>query len=295
MWKFYYKIKERLKKYSWIIKAYEFLLIKRRELFRRHPQLPNDFCFHSMYIHTNDPFTQKNWKHLRRGYDDEIFIKETVQKIRFNTMCSYDALANLAAIVRYLEEGQVPGAFVETGVCQGGSSALMAMVSLKWGKTRRHLHLFDSFEGLPRPIKEKDYCEWMKWDWGITAKDCDGKMISSGALIAAKADAEEAIFSIAQYPEALATFHVGWFQNTVPLAAKSMGPVALLRLDGDLYESTLVCLRHLYPLVIRGGFVIIDDWGLKGCRTACEEYFEEIGIRPYIHFVDGTVRYFVKE
>jgi O-methyltransferase len=290
------KLKDHLRKYPWIVKlVYLIRYMNWRNFFLKRSGLPDDFCFNSTFIHTNNLFTQKYWKHLHRGYDDESFIKDSVQKIRHYTMCSYDALANLSAIVCYLEEGQVSGAFVETGVCQGGSSALMAISSLKWGKSRRHLHLFDSFEGLPMPIKEKDYCDWMERDWRIKEKDCDGQLVSSGALIATKANAEEVLFSIAQYPRELATFHVGWFQNTVPPAAASIGPIALLRLDGDLYESTLVCLRHLYPLVIRGGFIIIDDWGLKGCRTACEEYFKEIGIRPYIHFVDGTVRYFIKE
>jgi O-methyltransferase len=88
---------------------------------------------------------------------------------------------------------------------------------------------------------------------------------------------------------------VGWFQETLPKARNLIGEISLLRLDGDLYESTLVCLRNLYPSVVRGGFVIIDDYGLKGCRMACEFYFEEIGINPYLHHIDAVGRYFVKD
>jgi hypothetical protein len=257
--------------------------------------LPAEHSFNSTMIHTNCPFNQKYWQYLSRGYDHEELMKEAIQKVRPFTMCTYDALINICAVVRYLEEGCVPGAFVETGVCSGGSSAVMALASLRWGHGARRLHLFDSFEGLPNPLLDKDYCDWMAKDWAIPAEQCDGKLVSSGALIASKDDAEKVLFDIAQYPRDLVTFHVGWFQNTVPAAAPTMGPIALLRLDGDLYESTLVCLRNLYPRVIKGGFIIIDDWSLKGCRTACEEYFNEIGIRPFIHHVDGTVRYFVKE
>jgi len=90
-------------------------------------------------------------------------------------------------------------------------------------------------------------------------------------------------------------FHVEWFQDTVPEAAPKIGSIALLRLEGDLYDSTLICLRNLYPLVIKGGFVIIDDWGMVGCRRACQDYFKELGINPFVHYVDATVRYIVKE
>ncbi|MFH0986197.1 MAG: TylF/MycF/NovP-related O-methyltransferase [Candidatus Omnitrophota bacterium] len=257
--------------------------------------LPAEHSFNSSMIHTNCPRNQEYWQYLLRGYDGEAFMKEAIQKVRAFTMCTYDALLNICAVVRYLEEGNIKGAFVETGVCSGGSTAVMALASLKWGKGNRHFHLFDSFEGIPNPQLEKDYCDWMAKDWAIPAEQCDGKLVSSGALIASQADAEKVLFDIAKYPKDLATFHVGWFQNTVPVAAKTMGPIALLRLDGDLYESTLVCLRNLYPLVNKGGFIIIDDWSLKGCRTACEEFFKEIGIRPFIHYADFTVRYFVKD
>jgi hypothetical protein len=258
-------------------------------------KLPKDHCFNSYMIHTNSIFNQKNWKFLIRGYDDEYYMKDAIQTVRGFTMCSYDALINLFAIIRYLEEEKMPGAFVETGVCRGGSSAIMAMSSLRWGGGHRHLHLFDSFEGLPRPLKEKDYFEGMTEQWGFLPEECDGKLVSSGKMSASKDDAEKVLFNIAKYPKDLATFHVGWFQNTVPSATADIGPIALLRIDGDLYDSTLVCLRNLYPVVNKGGFIIIDDWGYKGCRTACEEYFKEVGIRPFIHYVDGNVRYFVKD
>ena len=69
-------------------------------------------------------------------------------------------------------------------------------------------------------------------------------------------------------------FHVGWFQQTVPQAAKEIREIALLRLDGDLYESTVVCLENLYDAVVPGGFIIIDDYGyLEGCRRAVNEFF----------------------
>ena len=167
------------------------------------------------------------------------------------------------------------------------------MAIIKYGG-RRNVHLFDSFEGLPQPV-EKEYMAWMERDWKIPKDKAKGLLIPTGACSATKQSAEEVLFEVVRYPAELVEFHVGWFQDTVPLAASNLGPIALLRLDGDLYESTLVCLRHLYPLVVKGGFIIIDDYALKGARMALEEYFSEIGISPYLHHVDGTVRYFVKQ
>jgi hypothetical protein len=66
-------------------------------------------------------------------------------------------------------------------------------------------------------------------------------------------------------------FHPGWFQDTLPDA--DVPPIAFLRLDGDLYESTLCCLEHLYNRVSPGGCVYLDDYSLPGCRRAFEDFF----------------------
>ena len=105
---------------------------------------------------------------------------------------------------------------------------------------------------------------------------------------------DEVFSEIVQYPKDKYVVHEGWFQDTLPQAIKEIDRIAILRLDGDYYESTKVCLEYLYPKVVRGGAVIVDDWCLKGCREACEEYFKAHQIDPLIHFVDVCVRYFIK-
>lgn len=129
------------------------------------------------------------------------------------------------------------------------------------------MHLFDSFIGLPQP-SEFEYEEWMDRDWKISKINATGKLIPTGSLVAEKIYAEKVLFDIVSYPRDRVFFHEGWFQNTVPVAKNKIKEIAILRLDSDLYESTLVCLRHLYPLVVNGGFIITDDYGLKGCRIA---------------------------
>jgi len=281
-------------------KGYRFIkrcLILDKWLIRNNntSNLPLDYCFSSTFIHTNDLNVQKNWNLLHRGYEDEEKIKESIQLIRDHTMVTYDGLASLYNVVRYLEENKIQGSFIETGVCKGGSAAIMAIAAKKFGDSKRMIHLFDSFQGLPRPSLEKDYQDWMENDWGIKKEDFDGTLTATGALIATLEDAQTAVHALAKYPRDYVRYHVGWFQDTVPQAVDEIGPIALLRLDGDLYDSTMVCLQNLYPRVIDGGFIIIDDYGaLKGCRDACIDFFYKQGIRPFLHYVDGTVRYFIK-
>ena len=70
-------------------------------------------------------------------------------------------------------------------------------------------------------------------------------------------------------------FVKGWFQNTIEETSKSIDKISVLRLDGDLYESTYICLEYLYPKISKGGVLIIDDYALTGCRLAVEDYFKK--------------------
>ncbi|HEY6180816.1 MAG TPA: TylF/MycF/NovP-related O-methyltransferase, partial [Terriglobales bacterium] len=91
-------------------------------------------------------------------------------------------------------------------------------------------------------------------------------------------------------------FHVGWFQQTVPAAAQHLGQLAMLRLDGDWYESTRICLEHLYPKLNRGGVLILDDYYCwEGCRKAADEYRASHGIASRIVPVDNDCCYWIKE
>ena len=144
---------------------------------------PKNYTFPSNFIHTNDKFTLKKLKYLIRGYDNEIEIQKHIKNIRLHTMVTYDGLLSLYQISKYIIQSNIEGSFVETGVCKGGSSALMALAILDYNsnKNLRHLHLFDSFEGLPNPVA-KEYQSWMKTSWGIDEKDADGSLKKSNLL-----------------------------------------------------------------------------------------------------------------
>ncbi len=161
-------------------------------------------------------------------------------------------------LARVCLERRVPGDFVECGVFAGAQCAAMAKAMLDWGTiTGKRVHLFDSFQGLP------------------PARECDEEIFAKhGARLSG-----EAVCSLEQVqanmrrwgiPDELLVYHKGWFCDTIPRAYADIKAIALLRLDADLYESTRDAMA-LYPLVSRGGWVIVDDWNLTGTRKAVDE------------------------
>ena len=223
-------------------------------------------------------------------YDDSERIAAAVARIQPHTMVGPRALATLWQQVTWVDRRRVPGALVECGVWHGGAAALMAQASLSSGTPRR-LHLFDSFEGIP---------DAEPGDGDRAIRETGGT--ATGALSVAYDYADRGgpgsptqvsgLLARIGYPLERVEFHVGWFQDTVP--ASDTGVIAVLRLDGDLYASTKVCLEGLYPRVAPGGIVVIDDYGAyDGCRSAVDEYLSANG-SPYLHHVDVNARYIVK-
>lgn len=86
----------------------------------------------------------------------------------------------------------------------------------------------------------------------------------------------------------------GWFEHTLLVKENLPESISLLRLDGDLYSSTLVAMKNLYPLVSVGGWVVVDDYHLDGCRRAFDEYMEETNSKVELKFKVDEVPYFVK-
>ena len=98
-----------------------------------------------------------------------------------------------------------------------------------------------------------------------------------------------------QYPRNYLHYHMGWFQDTLPAVSELIKEVAILRLDGDLFASTKVCLEWLYDKVVPGGFVIVDDYGTyEGCRKAVDEFLDSREERVFLHHVNRDCRYWVK-
>jgi O-methyltransferase len=217
------------------------------------------------------------------------------------TMLPRDRLVSLYDQVAQCEKAGVAGAFVECGVWKGGSVGLMALASRNINKsTPRDLHLFDSFQDICEPNPDVDGSLAIK-EIGYIPEPANGHIKpvkgfydgvgGHGTL----ADCKALLESRVRYPVNRLHYHVGWFQDVLPLDQGDIGPIAILRLDGDWYASTKVCLDYLYDQVVPGGFVIVDDYGVyEGCKRAVDEFMQVRGICAYLHRVDQACYYFVK-
>jgi len=138
----------------------------------------------------------------------------------------------------------------------------------------RKMWLFDSFEGLPSPTDE-DYR-----DTGAST----GKHIRPlvrGSCLGTKTEVECLLFSKFGFQRDSISLVQGWFQDTLPAFQNKIGPIALLRIDGDWYDSTKCCLENLYESVTPGGTLIIDDYGVCfGCKKAVHEFLAQRNLRP---------------
>jgi O-methyltransferase len=205
------------------------------------------------------------------------------------TMCTYERLASVYELTCTIERERRPGAFVECGVWKGGCAGLMAAVAHQ-ARSGRKTWLFDSFEGLPEPTKE-DGAKAAEYAEGRAS----GKLSSIDECVGPLGDVQRILFTELKLDPANIQIEKGWFQNTLPGAKDRIGPISVLRLDGDWYDSTKCCLENLYDNVIPGGFVIIDDYNCwEGCRKAVDEFLRTRGLQPDIVVIDGTGVYFRK-
>jgi hypothetical protein len=213
-------------------------------------------------------------------------------------MLNRQRLALLFELVGYCIKNQIPGSFVECGVWKGGAVGMMAFSAKYYGEPR-DLHLFDSFTDIVEP-------DW-KVDGDRAIREAGGKNHAQGRLVpltgiynqrgghgtveACRTLLEETL----GYPAEKVHIHKGWFQDTIPNSGKSLGSIALLRIDADWYASTKVCLDHLYDLVSTGGALVIDDYGgYDGCRKAADEFLCAKGLRPFLNHVDEECVYWLK-
>lgn len=223
-------------------------------------------------------------------YEEEALAVDAAELVADYTMVSYARAVTLWQQVRHLDRSGIQGSLVECGTWRGGSCGMMAMAHKHSGTPARTIHMFDSFEGLPQPDAERDGGKAVNYAEGNAAST----LKSINKCIGPLDDNKRLMGDIIGYPAGLTVYHVGWFQDTVPSAAEGIGPIALLRLDGDWYHSTKVCLENLYHLVVPGGFVVIDDYGYwEGCRKAVDEFLAETGRQPYLNHIDNTGRYII--
>lgn len=193
---------------------------------------------------------------------------------RAHTMIGRVRLANIRALAEQVLREEIPGDFIETGVWRGGACILMRGVLEAYGAKDRCVWLADSFEGLPPP------------DAARFPADANDAFHSFPELAVSMEEVRRNFEKYGLLDEQV-RFLKGWFRDTLPAAPVQR--LALLRLDGDMYESTIIALESLYPKLSPGGFAIIDDYHVvEGCRRAVHDYMGACGIVAELQEIDGV-------
>lgn len=222
--------------------------------------------------------------------DMEDEFKELYEKCKGFTMTSIERMYSLYKAVEYVVRFEIPGDFVECGVWEGGSCMLMAQTLARKGDLTRKIFLYDTYTGMARPTEEdytlkdghqavdiwrRDEKEgYNKWCY-VPLDEVRRNVLSTG------------------YPEERLVFVKGMVEDTIPRTTPKA--ISILRLDTDWYESTLHALRHMYPLLVERGALIIDDYGVwAGARKAVDEYLAENKISMLLNRIDYTGRVGIK-
>ena len=197
------------------------------------------------------------------------------------TMIGIARLENIRQCVKSVLDDGIAGDLIEAGVWRGGAAVFMRAILKAYGIEDRKVWLADSFRGLPEPNPEKYPHD-------------RGDAHYQNEWLAASLDDVKATFRAYGLLDAQVAFLEGWFRDTLPGAP--IQRLALMRLDGDMYESTMDGLAALYPKLSLGGYVIVDDWGvLPNCRRAVNDFRAANGVVEPIREVDGTAVYWRRE
>ncbi len=197
------------------------------------------------------------------------------------TMVGRARLDNLQACITAVIQDGVAGDLIETGVWRGGASIFMRAVLAALGVHERLVWVADSFRGLPPPKPE------------LFPADA-GLDLSGFPELAVGIDRVKANFARYGLLDGQVRFLQGWFSETLPSAP--IDRLAVIRLDGDLYESTMDAITALYPKLSVGGYLIVDDYkAIPACRQAISTYREANHIVEPIHEIDWTGVYWRRE
>jgi hypothetical protein len=196
------------------------------------------------------------------------------------TMIGLTRLDNIQYCVEKIIVDNIPGDFIETGVWRGGAVIFMRALLKVYQENERLVWVADSFSGLPKP-NENVYPQdkgdqHYRWDDLKVSLDTVKQNFAKYGLL-----------------DDRVKFLKGWFKDTLPTAP--IEKLALLRLDGDIYESTMDALVHLYPKLSPGGFIIIDDFINQSCVKAVHDYREKHHITAEIKKIDWTGVYWEKK
>ncbi len=214
------------------------------------------------------------------NYKKEMFVEGKGWPTHADTMIGLKRLENIEQCVEDILENNIPGDLMEAGVWRGGAAIFMRALLKDKNIGNRIVWLADSFQGLPKP------------DPGRYPADKGDKLYKFEELIVPLEDVK---YNFEKYNllDEQVKFLEGWFKDTLPSARVQQ--LALLRIDGDMYESTMDVLKNMYPKLSKGGYVIVDDYGgIPACKKAVHDYREQNNVTAKIETIDWTGVYWKK-
>lgn len=191
------------------------------------------------------------------------------------TLLSKSQLDLVEKSVLLVEARGVPGDFIEAGIWRGGVIILMRALMNAHQISGRRIFAADSFAGIPKNVRAtNDPVDLWRDRWVAPLAEVQQNIARFGLL------------------DDKVKFVVGFFADSLKALAQER--FALIRLDSDSYDSVEESLLYLYPLLSKGGVIIIDDWHLAGCRAAVENYRSRLGVTDEIAEYDGNA-FWVKQ
>jgi len=233
-------------------------------------------------------FSAMSWVSRRLGlqvlrdvqYTPEQRANGAVMPMHAHTMIGLKRLDNLQFCIEDALRNRVPGDLIETGVWRGGACILMRAVLAAHGVTDRRVFVADSFAGLPPP------------DVSSYPKD-EGDVHHEQQFLEVSRREVEENFRLYGLLDSQVVILEGWFKDTLPKAPTDA--FCVMRLDGDMYQSTIEALANLYPRLSPGGYCIIDDYDIPRCREAVEDYRSDQRIVSPIRAIDQSGVFWQKQ
>lgn len=214
--------------------------------------------------------------------------RSIVSAVKPFSWTSNERLITLVNAVRHVVQNGISGAIAECGVWKGGSMMAVAKTLIDEGETTRDLYLYDTFDGMSEPTEFDKSYDGVAADVHL-AETPKGE----GFWCYSSLDEVKANLASTGYPEEKIHYIEGKIEDTIP--QNNPPQMAILRLDTDWYESTKHELEHLFPLLVPGGFLIIDDYGhWEGARKAVDEFLEASPAKYFLHRIDSTGRLLIK-
>ena len=206
------------------------------------------------------------------------------ERVKPYTLTPPPRVMALCEAVRYLGRAGIEGPIVECGVWRGGSMMAAALTLLELGSTDRNLHLFDTFTEMPLPDERDTHMS------GKPGPEFFEEVVAGDPIYdLLPLDRVRELLEGTGYPPERLHFHPGLVEETIPRHAPER--IALLRLDTDWYRSTIHEMTQLYPRIVSGGILVVDDYGeFAGARQAVDEHLGADGRPVLLNRVDFSCR-----